>query len=350
MSSASKFLSRPVLFGIGVFLLISAIYLVTRHPPSMPGASSDASTLILYSGRSEDLIKELLQRYEEETGTEIQVRYGKSAEMAATILEEGKNSPADLFLAQDAGSLGALAKKGSLSILPERIMERVEPRFRSQDGRWVGISGRARVVVYNSTKLNSEDLPTEIFGFCEPEWKGRIGWAPANGSFQAFVTALRAMEGENRAREWLLGIQKNEPQVFPKNSPIVAAVGAGEVDVGFVNHYYLFRFLAEQGESFAARNAFLPSGDAGSLVNVAGVGILETSERKEAAAKFVRWLLEPGAQEYFSRETYEYPLAGSVRPSDQLPPLERVITPNLNLADLEDLEGTLKLLQDTGIL
>jgi len=350
MSSDSSFLSRPVLYGIGIFLLISAIYLVTRHPPTLPGDASNESTLVLYSGRSEDLIRELLQRYEEETGTKIQVRYGKSAEMAATILEEGDKSPADLFFAQDAGSLGALAKKGSLSRLPTEISARVEPRFRSQEGMWVGVSGRARVVIYNSNKLKPEDLPSQIFGFCEPEWLGRIGWAPANGSFQAFVTALRATEGEEQAREWLLGIQKNEPYVYPKNSPIVAAVGAGEVDVGFVNHYYLFRFLAEQGESFPARNAFLSSGGAGSLVNVAGVGILQTSERKEAAAKFVAWLLEPGAQEYFSSKNYEYPLAGSVSPSDQLPPLDRVKAPDLNLTELEDLEGTLKLLQETGIL
>jgi iron(III) transport system substrate-binding protein len=350
MSGSTRFLSRPVLFGIGIFLLIAAIYLVTRHPPAMPGDAASESTLVLYSGRSEDLIKSLLLLYEEETGTKIQVRYGKSAEMAATILEEGENSPADLFFAQDAGSLGALAKKGSLAPLPAEISARIEPRFRSQEGKWVGVSGRARVVVYNSNKLNPEDLPTEVFGFCKPEWSGRIGWAPANGSFQAFVTALRAMEGEERAREWLLGIQKNEPQVYPKNSPIVAAVGAGEVDVGFVNHYYLFRFLAEQGESFPARNAFLASNDAGSLVNVAGIGILHTSKRKETAAKFVTWLLEPDAQEYFSTQNYEYPLAGSVPPSDQLPPLDRVDTPDLDLTDLEDLEGTLKLLQETGIL
>ncbi len=350
MSNSSSFLSRPASIGLGVFLLIAAIYLVTRHPPAPAGGAESDSALVLYSGRSEDLIAELLDQFSSETGTRIEVRYGKSAEMAATILEEGPNSPADLFFAQDAGSLGALAKAGTLVPLSDKILSGVDPRFHSHEGKWVGISGRARVVVYNTSKLNSKNLPDDIFGFCDPEWSGRIGWAPANGSFQAFVTALRAIEGEQRARDWLQCIQQNRPHAYPKNTPIVAAVGAGEVDVGFVNHYYLFRFLAEQGDGFPASNAFLASGGVGSLVNVAGIGVLKTSKRKAAAEGFIAWLLAPPAQQYFSDKTYEYPLASAVGPNEQLPPLDTVNTPDIDLSELEDLEGTLKLLQETGVL
>ena len=192
-------------------------------------------------------------------------------------------------------------------------------------------------------------MPDDIFGFCAPEWQGRLGWAPTNGSFQAFVTALRVVEGEDRARAWLSCIQANDPQIYPKNTPIVAAVGTGEIDAGFVNHYYLFQFLAENPD-FPARNYSPRSGDAGAMVNVAGVGILDTTDNPAAAEAFVNFLLRQSSQEYFNAETNEYPLAGNVSLNSQLTPLNQIKTPNIDLSDLEDLEGTLLLLQELGIL
>jgi iron(III) transport system substrate-binding protein len=306
--------------------------------------------LTIYAGRSEELVGPLIDQFEQETGLNVEVRYGETAGLASTILEEGQNSPADVYFAQDAGALGALAKAGRLVELPESVLNQVEPRFRSPQGNWVGTSGRARVVVYNTGRLNEADLPDDIFGFCAPEWKGRLGWAPTNGSFQAFVTALRLTEGEERAREWLSCIEANEPLVYPGNSPIVTAVGAGEIDAGFVNHYYLFQFLQEQGEDFPARNYYPRAGDAGALVNVAGVGILNTTDNRQAAEAFVNFLLRPSSQEYFSTETNEYPLAGGVSPNALLTPLDQINVPEIDLGNLDDLAGTLELLQEVGIL
>ena len=305
--------------------------------------------LTIYSGRSEDLVGSLIDQFEQETGLNVEVRYGDTAEMAATILEEGANSPADIYYGQDAGALGALANAGRLTKLADSTLAQVEPRFRSPAGLWVGTSGRARTVVYNTNNLTEVDLPDDIFGFCTSEWKGRIGWAPTNGSFQAFVTALRVVEGEERAREWLSCIQANEPQVYPSNTPIVAAVGAGEIEVGFVNHYYLFRFLAEEPD-FPARNYSPRSGDAGAMVNVAGVGIVDTTDNPDAAEAFVNFLLRQSSQEYFNVETNEYPLTGDVTLNALLTPLSQIQTPDIDLSDLEDLEGTLLLLQELGIL
>ncbi len=306
--------------------------------------------LTIYSGRGEELVGSLIDQFEQETGLNVEVRYGSTAEMAATILEEGPNSPADIYYGQDAGALGALASAGRLSPLPEEVLNQLDPRFRSPDGLWVGISGRARVVVYNTQKLSDADLPDDIFGFCAPEWQGRLGWAPTNGSFQAFVTALRVVEGEERAREWLSCIQANEPVVFPGNAPIVQAVGAGEIDAGFVNHYYLFQFLAEEGEDFPVRNYHPRAGDVGAMVNVAGVGIVDTSDNKEAAEAFVRFLLRESSQQYFNTETNEYPLSAKLQLNPILVPLSEIQTPNVDLTKLEDLDGTLQLLQELGIL
>ncbi len=313
---------------------------------SVPGEG----TLVVYSGRNEELVGPIIERFEEESGIDVEVRYGDTAELAATILEEGENSPADVFLSQDAGALGAVADRGLLSPLSEGTLGQVDERFRSPEGEWVGVSGRARVVAYNTVALSEEDLPDSIFGFTEPQWEGRISWAPTNGSFQAFVTALRVIEGEDAAHQWLEGIQANNPRVYENNIAILEAVASGEVDIGFVNHYYLFRKLEEQGEGFPARNYYLKNGDPGALVNVAGVGILRTADNPEEARQFVEFLLSEEAQEYFADETFEYPLVEGVPINEDLVPLSEIETPNIDLSNLDDLEGTLELLRETGAL
>ncbi len=329
-------------------LLIAAC--VAIQAPADTGGAGEATELTVYSGRNENLVGPLLQRYYEISGVTVNVRYGGTAELAATILEEGQNSPADIFLGQDAGALGALSLAGRFTTLPAEIMERVDPRFQSASGDWVGASGRARVFVYNTEMLSEEDLPNDIWALTEPQWQGRVGWAPTNGSFQAFVTAVRVLEGEDRAREWLEAMIANDVQVYAKNTPIVEATGRGEIELGLVNHYYLYRFLAEDPD-FQARNHHPAAGDAGAMINVAGVGILDTAKDRAAAEAFVAFLLSDEAQTYFSAETNEYPLVSGVpTTAEGLLPLADVNTPDIDLTDLDDLQGTLQLLQEVNAL
>lgn len=323
-------------------LTIGALFLLTL--------STASAEITVYSGRSSTLIEPIIEKFTEQTGIEVKARYGDSAELAATILEEGRNSPADVFWSQDAGALGALAAVEKLSPLPVNILEKVDSRFRSPEDLWVGTSGRARVVVYNTNAVDPAELPASILDFTDPKWKGRLGWAPTNGSFQAFVTAMREQLGEKKTRQWIKGIQANDPRVYPKNSAIVAAVGAGEVDAGFVNHYYLFRFLEDQGESFPARNFYNSKGDPGALVNVAGVALLKSSENRGEALKFINYLLSEEAQKFFASETYEYPLIEGIPTNPLLKPLADIETPEIDLSELDDLAGTLQLLQETGAL
>ncbi|HZY57396.1 MAG TPA: iron ABC transporter substrate-binding protein [Rubrobacteraceae bacterium] len=312
--------------------------------------SGEEDSLVVYSGRNEELVGPIIERFEEENRIDVEVRYGDTAELAATILEEGENSPADVFFAQDAGALGAVAERGLLRELPENALGKVEERFRDPDGRWVGISGRARVVVYNTEALSEGGLPDSILGFTDPRWRGRIGWAPTNASFQAFVTALRVTEGEEVAREWLEGIQANQPRVYEDNLPIVEATASGEIEVGFTNHYYLFRLLEERGEGVPARNFYTKNGDPGALVNVAGIAILNTTQNAAEAEEFLNFMLSEEAQRYFADETFEYPLIGGIPINERLVPLSEIETPNIDLGALEDLEGTLDLLRETGVL
>ncbi len=314
------------------------------------GEEVSGEGLVVYSGRNEELVGPIIERFEEETGIDVEVRYGDTAELAATILEEGQNSPADIFFSQDAGALGAVSDEGLLSPLPETVLSRVEERFKDPNGRWVGISGRARVVAYNTEALGEEDLPNSILDFTDPKWQGRIGWAPTNGSFQAFVTALRLIEGEDAAREWLEGIQANDPRVYENNLAILEGVTSGEVEVGFVNHYYLFQVREERGGDIPADNYYFQNGDPGTLVNAAGIGILNTSDNTDAAEEFLEFMLSEEAQTYFANETFEYPLIEGIPVNEELIPLSEIQTPDIDLSNLDDLQGTLELLRETGVL
>ncbi|PSB05030.1 iron ABC transporter substrate-binding protein [Merismopedia glauca] len=311
------------------------------------GGGTNSQELTIYSGRSKKLIDPLIQQFQQKTGIKTQIRYASTAELAATIQEEGKNSPADVFFAQDAGALGAIQKAGLATKLPDKFLNQVEPRFHSPDGMWVGISGRVRTLDYNTKLVKPTDLPNTVVGLTEAKWKGKVGWAPSNGSFQAFVTALRVSVGEAKAKQWLEAMKANDTKVYENNVQILEALSKGEVTVGLVNHYYLEELKKENPQVPVAHH-FL--NDVGSMVNVAGVAILNTSKHREAADKLVEFLLTPEAQKYFAEETYEYPLADGVKPATNVKSLAEIKTPKLDLSNLDDLKGTLKLLEQTGVL
>ena len=330
--------------------LIVATLVVAAISASFACGGGD-DTLTVYSGRSQTLVHPLLEAFIEESGINVRVKYAGSSSIAATVLEEGENTPADVVFMQDPGTLGSLADAGMLEELPEDLLAKVDPNFRSPDGLWVGTSGRARVLVYNTEVIDPDvDLPASIRDFTKPEWRGRIGWAPQNASFQTFVTAFRVKWGEQAAREWLEGIRDNDPTYYPNNVTTVAGTARGEVDVGFVNHYYLQRFLAEEGPDFEARNHFLGGGDPGSLILVAGAGIIEESDNKDAAEQFIEFMLSDVAQVYFSESTKEYPLASGVAPDAGLPALETLDPVQIDLGSLSDLQGTLDLLREVGVI
>ena len=336
---------------MGLVLVLSlsitlAVLLASCGSGTSGGDSS--GTLTVYSGRSKSLVGPIIRQFGEATGVKVLVKYAGTSQLAATLLEEGDRTPADLFFAQDPGGLGAV--EDLLARLPDNILALVPDWARSPQGTWVGLSGRARTVVYNTEGLTEADLPDDILEFTDPEWKGRIGWAPTNASFQTMVTAMRAVWGEDKTRAWLKGIQANDPQVYPKNTPIVTATATGEIDVGFVNHYYLHRFLAERGESFQARNYHLRSGGPGAIIMVSGAGILAASGNRDNAERFLNYMLSPIAQQYFATETFEYPLVDGVKTQSGLVPFSDFPHPGIPLMQLTDLVGTQSLLRETGVL
>jgi iron(III) transport system substrate-binding protein len=306
--------------------------------------------LTVYSGREEELVAPLLEQFEDETGVQLEVRYGDSAELAATIAEEGESSPADVFFAQDPGSLGAVENEGLLAELPDELLSRVPERFRDPEGHWIGTSGRARVLAYNTDALAETDVPDSVFDLTDPKWKGRIGFPPTNASFQAFVTAMRLSEGDDRAREWLDGIRANDPKLYENNIQTLEAVASGEIDVGLVNHYYLYLVKEEQPDA-PVENHFLADGDPGALVSAAGAAVLEGSDQAEEARRFVEFLLSDDGQRFYAEgaEEAEYPLVEGIEPREGLPPLDDLHGPELELDALgPELERTLELLNEAG--
>ena len=310
-------------------------------------SSDDEESLTLYSGRSEDLIGPLIEDFTEETGIEVEVKYLGSAEAALLIAEEGDQTPADVFISQSPGAMGFLESSGQLADLDSATLDLVDAGVRDADGKWVGLSGRQRVLVYNEDGVTADELPSSVFDLTDPAWSGRLGIAPANGSFQDFVTAMRGSVGDDVTLEWLTALRENGVVTYSGNSAIVAAVGRGEVDAGLVNHYYNFRALAED-DSLPSRNHQLAVDDPGSVLIVTAAAVIAGNE-SDAATSLVDFLLSEAAQRYFADETFEYPLAAGVAPADGIPAAEFDGVGDDTLGGLGDeLEGTRNLIVEAG--
>jgi iron(III) transport system substrate-binding protein len=329
-----------------VALLVLTMPLVTALAT---GCTSSGPSVTIYSGRSSDLIGPILDDFAAETGTDVRVKYGDSAELALLIAEEGDKSPADVFVSQTPGAIGYLDEQGLLAELSVEVIDLAGPGAASDDGRWVGLSGRRRVIVYNADMADPQDLPDSVLDLTEPEYEGMVGVAPSNGSFQDFVSAMRIDLGDEATAEWLAGMADNDAQEYGNNNAIVEAVARGEIPMGLVNHYYNERLLAEDPDA-PSENYYLPATDVGSLLIVTAAAVLESSDDKEVAEELVSWLLAEPAQTYFTEETFEYPLAVGVDPNDVLEPFEADEVFTVDYAALgADFETTLDLIRESGL-
>ena len=317
-------------------------------PVATDPCETASGSLTVYSGRSEKLVADLYTQFTNDTGIDIEVRYGDSGELAGQILTEGNATPADVFFSQDAGALGAVSAADLFVELEESVLNRVATKYRSELNTWVGTSGRARVVIFNPTLVATP--PTSIDELVDPQWSGKIGFAPTNASWQSFVTALRVVRGEDEARTWLEAFAANNPVAYEKNGAVRDAVNAGEVALGLVNHYYLYEKIAAEGaENVVAQNQYLP-GDIGGLVNVAGIGVLKNSDNSASSQCFASYLVSDIAQKYFVEKSFEYALVEGIAPFDGLPTLEELDPPSIDLSDLNSIAETQELLNDVGLL
>lgn len=300
--------------------------------------------LTLYLGRGEGgLYENVLDAIRERNpGLDLGVRRGPTAALANAIVAEGRAGVrrADLFWAVDSGAIGAVVEAGLARPLPADLTAQLEPAFRYE--RWAPVTGRVRTLPYNTERLSAADVPDDVMAL--PDAGLRIGWAPAYASFQSFVTALRLLEGDAATADWLRRMRR-VGRAYAGELGVVLGVERGEVDVGFANHYYTLRLKAGKPEARVAL-AFT-RGDAGCLVNASGVLTL----RDDAlAVDFLRYLLTREVQSYLAAEAYEIPLVAGVAPPPGLPPLSALAPPDVDLRRLADLQPTLELLRDVGVL
>lgn len=313
------------------------------------GCGGDRDALTIYTGRTESLVAPLLEEFSEEHDVAIDVRYGDTNDLALLIGTEGDRSPADVFWGQSPGATAYLAGRDLLAPLPEDLLARVAPGFEDDDGRWVGVSGRQRVLVYNADLVDEADLPGSVHDLTAPAYRGKVGIAPSNGSFQDFVTAMRQLEGEEEAKAWLEGMAANDSPTYANNNAIVEAVGRGEIPFGLVNHYYNHRFL-EEDPGLPSRNHRFDAGDVGGLVIPSSASVLAGSDDQEGARRFIAFLLEREAQEYFAEETFEYPLAEGVPAAGDVPPLRTLRPPPGEQPDeLGDIATTGRMIAGAGL-
>jgi len=310
--------------------------------------ATDVTELTIYSGRSEEFIAPFFSQWEAESGIKLNIRYGDSAELAAQILEEGSNSPADLFLSQDAGSLGAVAMAELFTPLPEGVASDIPAEYIDKDRKWVGVTGRARVFAYNPNSLKV--LPTSITDLTQSAYKGKLGIAPTNASFQAFVTALIENKGGAFAEKWLTDLKANDVKIYPKNSAIVEAIDKNEISIGLVNHYYTWEITEALGRPINAKNGYFAPGDLGNLINVSGAGVLASSKKYAASQDLINFLTSATTQAEFVSKTHEYSLIAGSRAPENLPQLKDLGAPSVDLDVLKNIKVTQDLLVKVGLL
>lgn len=314
---------------------------------------AETQRLVLYCGRGESLVGPLIERFQAQTGIEVQVRYAGSPELARLLLEEGSRSAADVFWSQDVGSLGTLHRAGLLAELPPALLQRPAAAFQFGNTTWVALSGRARVFYYRPDRLSLPQEGPTLEDLLRADLRGRVGWAPTNASFQLHVNALLELWGRERTVRWLKAMRENGTRAYANNTALLEAVAAGEVDLVLTNHYYLPRAAASRPDlGNRVQQGLFAAGDAGNLLNFSGAALLKTSRNRAEALRFLEFLLAETAQRYFLKSTHEYPVLSNIGQPSGSPPLVEIRSrmPQLDLNRLDDTEAVLALLKEAGVL
>jgi iron(III) transport system substrate-binding protein len=313
-------------------------------------AAGDTETLTVYSAQHESLVRTMLEDFTAETGIELEFRDANDAELANQIVQEGEASPADVFLTENSPSIDILDDEGLLAPLDQATLDQVGEQYRPASGTWVGFAARSTVLVYNPAQLPEAELPASILDLADPEWEGRIGIAAGGPDFQAIVSAVLALRGEDAARAWLAGLERNA-DVYQSNTAVMRAADEGEIDAGVMYHYYWYRDQAEnalQGDD--ARLHFFRNQDPGAFVSVSGAGVLASSDQPEQAQQLVAYLTSPEAQEKLAQsDALEYAVGNGVASAEALPPLDGLGAPAIDPGSL-DAPTVTELMQEVGLL
>ncbi|MDT7732585.1 MAG: iron(III) transport system substrate-binding protein [Mycobacterium sp.] len=312
--------------------------------------SGETNELLIYNAQHESLTKEWIDAFTKETGIKVTYRQGGDTEFGNQLVAEGDKSPADVFLTENSPAMAAVERAGLFADLDADTINQVPAQYRPSTGKWTGVAARSTVFVYNKAKLRPDQLPKSMLDLQAPEWKGRWGGAPAKADFQAIVSALLQLKGEQATAQWLAGMKTNAV-IYNDNIATMKAVNAGEVDGGVIYHYYWFRDQAntKEGSGNTALHYF-KNDDPGAFVSLSGGGVLKSSKKQQQAQQFIKFVTGKAGQEVLEKgASFEYPVASGVPANPALPPLDTLQAPAVDPSTL-DAQKVSDLMTKAGLL
>ena len=330
--------------------LLMACAAVVVTAPMLTACGDDGPFITVYNAQHEELIAEVAPLFEEETGIEVKLRSGSDLELANQLVQEGDASPADVFLTENSPAMSLVDNAGLFTKVDQETLDLIPPEYVPANRNWIGFMGRSTVAMYNTDALSEDDMPDSILDFADPEWADRISYSPTGADFQAIVSAVLELEGEQATREWLDGLAENGTE-YDGNDVVLESVDSGEVDAGIAYHYYWYRDQKEAGEhSDSSELHFFDDQDPGAFVSVSGAGVLASSDKQTNAQEFVNFLASvEGQQAIADSYALEYPLNPDVSLDPPVKPFEELEPPRIDVATLNS-EPVTELMQEEGLL
>jgi iron(III) transport system substrate-binding protein len=316
---------------------------------SCSGDEDDGPFITVYNAQHEELLEEIAPLFTEQSGIEVRLRNGDDFELANTLVQEGDASPADVFLTENSPAMSLVDRNDLFAPLDRETLSLVPARYSPDSGNWMGFVARSTVLVHHAD-VSEDELPTSIMELAQPQWAGRVAFSPSGADFQAIVSAVLELEGEQATADWLEGLAANG-EVYDGNNLVLEAVNAGEVDTGIIYHYYWYRDQKEAGENSSDSSLhFFVDRDPGAFLSVSGAGVLASSDKQEDAEEFVRFLSSvEGQQALADSYALEYPLNPEVQLEPPVRPLGDLEPPRTDLSALNG-PRVIELMQDVGLL
>jgi iron(III) transport system substrate-binding protein len=332
-------ISTPLVAGVVAFAL-------TLGPAAM--AQEPADGILVYNAQHANLTQAWADGFTKETGIKVTIRQGSDSEFGNQIVQEGANSPADVFLTENSPAMVLVDKAGLFAPLPADIVAQVPDAYRPASGNWIGVAARTTVFAYNKDRLSADQLPKSMLDLASPAWKGRWGASPAGADFQAIVGALLQLKGPDATLAWLMAMKDNATP-YRGNSAAMQAANAGQVDGALIYHYYYFGDQARTGEnSDKIGMHYFRNEDPGAFVSISGGGVLASSKKQKEAQAFLKWVTGKGGQEVLrTGDSFEYAVAGESNP--KLEPLANLQAPKVDPSTL-DAAAVIKLMTAANLL
>lgn len=313
-------------------------------------ALAEDDGIVVYNAQHESLAREWAEGFTRDTGIKVTLRNGGDSEFSNQIVAEGAASPADVFLTENSPAMVLVENAGLFAPLDPETLAEVPENFRPASGAWTGIAARSTVFAYNKEKLSADQLPKSLLDLADPSWKGRWAASPSGADFQAIVSALLELKGEETTAGWLKAMKENFT-AYKGNSTVMKAVNAGEIDGGVIYHYYWFGDQAKTGENSGnVALHYFRNQDPGAFVSISGGGVLASSKHPAQAQAFIRWIAGKGGQDILKNGTsYEYAVGNGAASNPKLVPLADLDAPKVEPSSLNSKKVT-DLLTAAGLL